>query len=135
MTRWLLANRRYIGLSFAVSHVAHGLLIVELARRFPDVFWPHVDWTALVFGGFGYVVIAALTLTSNDYAVVRLGTHVWRRLHTAGIYYLWFIFVVTYGGPATSSSFHALMTLVFLGAWGLRLASRRMIGWTAVSGS
>src|ERR1051325_1216368 len=30
-TRWLRANRRYIGVSFAVSHACHGAAIVSLA--------------------------------------------------------------------------------------------------------
>jgi sulfoxide reductase heme-binding subunit YedZ len=35
-TRWLLANRRYVGVSFAASHAMHLLAIVAVARVAAD---------------------------------------------------------------------------------------------------
>src|SRR5207247_2125659 len=37
-TRWLLRNRRYLGLSFAAPPLVHGLAILALARRLPAAF-------------------------------------------------------------------------------------------------
>ena len=37
-TRWLLRNRRYLGVSFAWAHGLHGLAIALLARRLGDAF-------------------------------------------------------------------------------------------------
>jgi DMSO/TMAO reductase YedYZ heme-binding membrane subunit len=121
-TRWLLANRRYLGLSFAVSHLAHLLAIVALARSSP-AFLESVKPATVVGGGLGFALIAAMAATSND-ASVRLLGRGWHVLHTVGVYYLWVIFALTYSGPARVSLFHAAMTLVLVAALGLRVAGR-----------
>ncbi len=121
-TRWLLRNRRYLGLSFAASHLVHGLAILALARRLPGG-WGALPPTTLAGGGAGYAFIAAMAATSNDRAVAALGPW-WHRLHTTGVYVLWFIFTFTYAGSAAVSPFHALLTAAFLAALGLRLAAR-----------
>ena len=46
--------------------------------------------------GFGYVMLIALTLTSNDWSVRNLGMTAWRRLHTAGINILMLYFFVAF---------------------------------------
>ena len=46
--------------------------------------------------GFGYVMLIALTLTSNDWSVRHLGMTAWRRLHTAGINILMLYFFVAF---------------------------------------
>jgi DMSO/TMAO reductase YedYZ heme-binding membrane subunit len=121
-SRWLLAERRYLGLSFAASHAAHGLAIAALARHSPS-FLANVSGTTLVLGGLGYAFIAAMAATSTDAAQRALG-RAWGILHTVGIYYLWLVFVFTYVGPATRSPFHAVMTLALTAAWALRLTAR-----------
>jgi DMSO/TMAO reductase YedYZ heme-binding membrane subunit len=123
VTRWLLANRRYLGLSFAVSHLAHGLAIAALERQ--TNFLAGYDATTLVGGGLGFLLIALLAATSNDAAVRRLGATAWKRLHTVGVYYLWFVFIFTYMGPALGSPFHAALTLALAVALALRFAARR----------
>jgi DMSO/TMAO reductase YedYZ heme-binding membrane subunit len=122
-TRWLLSNRRYLGLSFAVSHLAHGLAIAALQRR--TNFLADYDLTTLIGGGLGFVLIALLAATSNDAAVRWLGATTWKRLHTIGVYYVWFIFVFTYMGPALASPYHAALTLLLALALALRIAARR----------
>lgn len=122
-TRWLLANRRYLGLSFAVSHLAHALAIAALERR--SNFLASYDLTTLIGGGLGFVMIALLAATSNDAAVRRLGARRWKRLHTVGVHYIWFIFVFTYMGPALRSPYHAALTLLLALALALRFAARR----------
>ena len=46
--------------------------------------------------GFGYVVLLALTLTSNDWSVKQMGPVAWRRLHTTGINILMLYFFVAF---------------------------------------
>ena len=122
-TRWLVANRRYLGLSFATSHVGHGIAIAALARSTP-AFLPNVQTATLVGGGLGYAFVALMAATSNDAAQRALGRG-WAPLHTTGLYYLWFIFIFTYMGPATRSAFHAAMVLLLGLGLALRLAGRR----------
>src|SRR4030095_11918755 len=87
--RWLLVNRRYLGLSFAVSHFLHLLAIVVLAARFPDRFWGGTRASTMVVGGSGYVFVALMAATSNDASVAWLGPRRWKALHTVGAYWLW----------------------------------------------
>lgn len=118
-TAWLRRNRRYWGLAFAASHTIHFAAIAALA-------WSGVEFdvTTLTIGGAGYVFVALLALTSNDASVARLGAN-WRRLHTLGVYYLWFVFAATYAAsfPAYPPSLVALPWLLF--ALGFRLWALR----------
>jgi DMSO/TMAO reductase YedYZ heme-binding membrane subunit len=116
-TRWLLRNRRWVALSFAVSHGLHLLALIALGVWFPHPFLDDLEATTLVGGGIGYVAIAVLAATSNDAAVRRLGVRRWRRLHRVGIYLLWVIFTITLVG-------RPLLVGVLLAALALRLAVR-----------
>lgn len=92
-TRWLMRHRRHLGLSFALVHFIHlGALSALFAARdtLPDTI-------TLVFGGFAYVLLALLVITSNRAAQRRLGSR-WRTLHLTGCWYLWGIFTQSYLG-------------------------------------
>jgi DMSO/TMAO reductase YedYZ heme-binding membrane subunit len=95
LTRWLVVNRRGVGLSFAVSHLFHGLALVTLAVRHP-AFSAEVDMVTRVVGGLGFAVVAVLAATSNDWSVRTLGGRGWQGLHRVGVHYLWAVFFVTY---------------------------------------
>ncbi len=99
-TRWLLANRRYVGVSFAVSHFGHLLAILALAGWSVREFYARAGWTAGILGSLGYVLIAAMVATSFDATADWLGPRRWRLLHTTGLYYLWFIFFVSFAPRA-----------------------------------
>lgn len=72
---WMLANRRYLGVSFAVSHVLHLLAILALYDWSPSRFVAKTGAAALVGGGLGYAFVVALAATSFDGAVAWLGPH------------------------------------------------------------
>ena len=101
--RWLLNNRRYLGVAFAGSHAVHGVMVVALS------YWLELEYELLVLagGGLGYAFIAAMTVTSFDRAADRLGPRRWRLLHTTGAYYLWGIFAFAYWGHAADSLAYA----------------------------
>ena len=90
-TRWLVANRRQIGVSFAASHLVHLVAILALSRLTP-VF---TDAT-IVIAVLGYVAIAAMTVTSFDRTAAWLGPRRWRRLHLTAGYYIWAVFLASY---------------------------------------
>lgn len=92
-TRWLLANRRYVGVSAAFSHFIHLNAILWLIRGWPEHY--QLGGQTLVFGGLGFAFFFAMALTSSDRAVAALGAY-WRRLHKTGAWYLWFIFLFTF---------------------------------------
>ncbi len=95
-TAWLLRNRRYIGVSFAVAHFYHLIALILLSIWFPHPFRDDLNWVTIVGGGLAYVLIAAMAATSSDSAYQWLGGVRWRRLHTIGSYYVWFIFAQSY---------------------------------------
>lgn len=99
-TAWLLRNRRYLGLSFAISHAIHLAAILTLAATVPG-FAADISLTTLIGGGSAYVLIALMALTSNDTAVRRLGRRNWRALHLTGMWVVFGIFVSSYGGRAS----------------------------------
>lgn len=87
----ILAKRKYIGLGFAMSHTVHLVAIVMLFRTLGEA----PDLVTIIFGGFAYVLLFAMALTSNRSAMKALGAN-WKRLHRVGIHYLWIIFAQSY---------------------------------------
>src|SRR5262245_16463819 len=57
-TKWLLRNRRALGVSLAVSQALHLGYIVALATSAPASFRAGVAMTTLVGGGLGYLLLA-----------------------------------------------------------------------------
>ncbi len=124
-TRWLLANRRYVGVSFAVSHLAHLLAILALMEWSVARFYREAGLTTGTLGTIGYLVVAAMVATSFDRSAAWLGARRWRRLHTAGVYYLWIVFAATFAPRAAESpALYGTITLLLVGALVLRLTTR-----------
>jgi len=124
-TRWLLANRRYLGLSFACSQLIHLLAIGALAWGYPTSFWPGTAMSAVVVGGIGYLFIAAMAATSNDASVAWLGRQRWRLLHTVGGYWIWQVFLVTYALGIPRAPWKLVAVALLLASLTLRLATRQ----------
>ena len=120
-TGWLLRNRRYLGLSFAVAHAFHAAAVLSLAVVLGDGF--EYDPLSLAFGGAAYAFVAALAATSSDRAVATLGPARWRALHRVGVHYVWLVFAVTEVPVALGSPLHFALAGLVLGAAGLRAAA------------
>ncbi len=89
----LLANRKWVGLGFAMSHTVHlGALVIAL-----NVAGETRPIGVLVGGGLAYAMLYVMAFTSNKAAMKALGVW-WKRLHRFGIHYLWLIFTVSYLG-------------------------------------
>lgn len=121
-TRWLVANRRWLGLAFAASHAGHALAIWQLVRRVPGI-GAAIPMQTRVVGGLAYLVIVLLAATSNDAAARWLGPRRWRRLHAVGVHVVWFVFAATYVRGALSSPLHLVAVLALAAALLLRLTS------------
>jgi sulfoxide reductase heme-binding subunit YedZ len=134
LTRWLLRNRRYLGVSFAVSHFLHLLAIIVLVYSEPSF---ALTPATLVGGGLAYVFIAAMTATSFDSTAAWLGSRAWRLLHSTGVYYIWFIFFISYAPRAFIASVaYVPIVVVLVAAMALRVIAayqRRHGACTAVS--
>ena len=95
-SKWVLKNRRYIGVSFAVSHFIHLGLIVLISLVFSEPFLEDQANSQWIIGGIGYVFIALMALTSSDKAQHWMGIKNWKKLHLIGGYFVWFVFFMTY---------------------------------------
>ncbi len=115
--RVLVANRRYLGLAFALVHGVHGLLVVAWAQT-PEA---ELDPATLIGGGLAYGLAALMALTSNDASQRLLGAW-WKRLHTVGAYWIWFVFALTFSGRAFEPSLSQALLVLLIAALMLRIA-------------
>ena len=92
VSTYLMRHRRQVGLGFATAHFAH---LTALSLYLTGLEGFSVDASTAV-AGFGYVVLLALTLTSNDWSVKQMGPVTWQRLHTTGINILMLYFFVAF---------------------------------------
>ena len=117
LSRWALKNRRYLGLSMAGSHLIHLIAIIGLVET--AMSGNPIGPVTKIFGTAGFVLLALMAATSNDFAVQALGA-AWRWLHLLGVWVLWIDFTFTYIGTALRTPLHGAMTAILLGAAGLR---------------
>ena len=123
LTRWLRANRRYIGVSFGVSHSLHAAGILALAYITKGASIRETDMSALVGGSLAYLFIAAMVATSFDRTAAMLGHRKWQILHATGMYILWAIFAFSYGERAVVSIYYAPLALLLIAALALRVVA------------
>jgi hypothetical protein len=119
---WLLANRRYVGTSAALTMAVHAVSIATLARLYPAGFT--TDAVTVIVGGAVMALYLAMGLTSNDVAVAWLGRRAWKRLHTIGGWGAWLVFTTTIFGRVPG---HAMSTALFaalVAVLALRVAAR-----------
>lgn len=120
-TRWLRRNRRYVGVSFAVSQFIHLAAIVTLAVSDKDLFWKLTNIPTIVLAGAAYLFIAAMAVTSFDRTAAWLGPRNWRLLHLLGGWYIWISFAVAVGKRVPFDSFYWPMAAIVLFAAAVRL--------------
>jgi DMSO/TMAO reductase YedYZ heme-binding membrane subunit len=129
ISQYLVRNRRYLGLSFGVSHLYHLAAILLLVAQAPS---GRVGGMAdFVPGGFLYLWILLMMATSSNRAVHWLGPRRWRVLHRLGMYFIFVGFLKGFGlaipldpllyGPL----FGMLLGLLGLRIWAWRTTRRR----------
>ena len=89
-TRWLLRNRRYIGLCFAVAMAWQGAFIFIVsfshsAHYYSEIYFLRDE----LEGSSGYLFLAAMTMTSFGIVRRRMTAEQWRFLHLSGVIFLW----------------------------------------------
>jgi len=122
-TRWLVRNRRHLGLAFAFVHFIHlGALSALNAERdtVPDT-------VTLVGGGLAYFFVLAMALTSSD-AAQRLLRGNWRRLHVIGGWWIWVVFTQSYAGRVIGGA-EPWNVYVLLTAVAFAVPVLRVVAW------
>jgi methionine sulfoxide reductase heme-binding subunit len=135
-TAWLVANRRYIGLSFAAWHLIHWPILGSIMWIVgPAKFWAFFGDFAIPAGSV-LLVISLLALTSNNASQRFLGKRVWGAIHTAGIYVIWGWFFKVYvlsklpqiTDPAQKPYIFVYVAILFAGmTLRLLMAARRLV--------
>jgi DMSO/TMAO reductase YedYZ heme-binding membrane subunit len=89
-TRWLLRNRKIMGLCFAAAMAWQGLFILWMVTLYSDYYVNEVYVLRDVIEGLlGYLLLIAMTITTFKVARRRVRPEHWRWLHKTGIYFLW----------------------------------------------
>ena len=95
LTRGLMRERRYLGLSFAFSHLVHLIAIFSYGAMNP-AFWPGRSALVNAPGTIGYVFIALLTATSFRFFARHIGGQAWKRLHTTGVWAIAAVYALSF---------------------------------------
>jgi methionine sulfoxide reductase heme-binding subunit len=124
---WLFANRRYLGVSFAVSHAFHLTAILALAGWSVSRMVAATSPVIAILGGVAYLLILAMVATSFDRTAAWLGPRKWSRLHTIGVYWIWTIFFASFAPHAFTSPLYVPFALLLVAALGIRVWQRRRV--------
>ena len=92
-TKSLVRHRRQWGLGFALAHTIH---LAALAY-YNIIILNMPGLQSLLGGGLAYGLMFVMAATSNN-ASMRIMGRWWKRLHTLGIHWIWFIFTFSYFG-------------------------------------
>ncbi|MEI2581519.1 hypothetical protein [Scytonema sp. PRP1] len=121
-TAWLLKNRRYLGVSMAVSHTYHAIAILGL--------WFVTSGSALKFdplGTLGYIFLITMTVTSFKRPAAWIGQRGWKILHTTGMHYFWLGFTLEFSLRISQSMFIYLpLSILLVVAMMLRVVTPKM---------
>jgi len=99
-SRWLLRNRKIIGLCFASAMAWQLFFILWLVGIHTDYYVNDVYVLSdVVEGVIGYAFLIAMVLTSFKFGRSRLTPKQWKLLHTGGIYWFW-IYAWSVDAPA-----------------------------------
>ncbi len=86
---WLLRNRKYIGLCFAVAMAWQGLFISMMSLFFHDYYFEDIYLLRdELEGSVGYIFLTAMVLTSFNFGRKHLSPKQWKLLHKTGLYFL-----------------------------------------------
>jgi methionine sulfoxide reductase heme-binding subunit len=121
LTKWLLRNRRYVGLGFAFGMAWH------LSFVGYSIWCFGLSESGLTPRGFaldliGFIFLLLLTLTSFRSFARRLNPTSWRRLHKTGVYVIWFVATYIYVRHV-GNVVHVVASILFFAALLLRVTA------------
>lgn len=119
-TWWMRMNRKYLGISFAILHLIHLCFLLILQQNFHPVF-NMAKTISLLGGGLAYVFLILMLLTSFQRFSKYLSPKNWTILHTAGGYWIWFIFIRSYLKRAMTESEYIPIVVMLVGVVLIRL--------------
>jgi len=124
LTRFLLRERRYIGLSFAFSHFLHAVLLILYVRIAPEAFWVGRTPASNIPGFVGYALILLLAITSFKAPAGVIGLANWKRLHWIGVWGIAIIFAASFLSRIPHHAGYAVPGAIMIAAMALRVTAR-----------
>jgi methionine sulfoxide reductase heme-binding subunit len=124
-SQWQRRNRRFLGLSFAFSHLVHAVAIIAYVRMAPELFWQDRTPLGNIPGLVGYVFIVLMAITSFDATARFVGPRLWKLIHGIGIWIIWFDFVAASAKRVPQGTGYSVPVVIALSALGLRAIARR----------
>lgn len=90
LSMWLLRNRKYIGMCFAVAMAWQGLFIFLMSNFHRDYYFEEIFYLRdELEGSTGYIFLAAMVVTSFHFGRKYLNSKQWKLLHKSAVYFLW----------------------------------------------
>jgi len=103
LSKWLLRNRRYLGLSFAAGFGWQAVFIGVLLALHNPYYWDEMHNDVDLFLRMAsYIFLLAMTVTSFFPVRRRMRAEHWRWLQLVGIWYFWAAIWVSYAPMALS---------------------------------
>ena len=93
-SKWLLAQRKWLGLGFAASHTYH--LAGILGIGWPDVGGFFAQTPPNPLGVASYVFLTAMSVTSIDRVRRAMSRRWWNGIHLVGVHLAWIVFAGSY---------------------------------------
>lgn len=121
-TKFLLAERKWIGLGFAVSHLVHLGAIIAFASPDFGAFMRKQPPSNLIAAAT-FLLLFAMAITSIDSVKKKMSSRAWKRLHRTGIHFAWISFAGTYTTAIAAHPAYAFPAAIALGIGGIRLAA------------
>ncbi len=125
---WLLRNRKFIGLCFAVAMAWQGLFIYIMSTfhrgyYFEEIFYLRDE----LEGSTGYIFLTAMVVTSFEFGRRYLDQQQWKLLHRSGVYFLWAYPFAVYWWSISYYGYPTVLDYIFywtgFGAFALRIAA------------
>jgi len=89
-TAWLMRNRKYIGLCFAVGMAWQGLFIFIVSTFMRDYYFKDIYFFRdELEGSVGYIFLVAMVVTSFRFGRKFVNPMQWKLVHKGGVYFLW----------------------------------------------
>ena len=124
-SKYLLSQRRYLGVAFALIHLIH-LFFIYLLHYFFSAIFVIESLFELTFGGIAYLFVILMLLTSFEYFSNSMSSKTWKGLHKVGGYWILIIFSNSIFGRIYLGEWAYIpLGILLMAVWLLRLISRR----------
>ncbi len=132
-TKWLMRNRRYLGIAFAMAFFMHFTAIMLRGVMFPEDFGNKLSFSSTISALPLIATVFLLTVTSSNRVIRRMHPKLWKYLHLVGCYYIYARLFGAYWNISRREEAFYLVVVLMVCVIALRVAKfvHRRIGLVA----